>query len=109
MKTPQLRIVLAGCYASACATSFLLLVMCTLLSFSFSAPGAAAFVPVLQTTFTNPAPADSDAFGAAFAAVGNGRVVIGAPGLSANQGAAYLFNLDGTFLTNVAPYGAFHC
>src|SRR4051812_35247384 len=98
MKTNRLRIALMLCHESACVASLLLLVISALLSSTFIAGGAAAFIPALENTFTNPAPATSDNFGAAFAFVRNDRLVIGAPGLSANRGAAYLFNLDGTFL-----------
>jgi len=56
----------------------------------------------LLTTFTNPTPADEDYFGYSVAAVGNDRVLIGAPlddtGAD-HAGAAYLFNTDGTPLT----------
>jgi hypothetical protein len=85
-------------------------VLLFLASHCLSAASREPLAAVLQSTFTNPAPADFDGFGAAFAFVRNDRVVIGAPGVSANggRGAAYLFNLDGTLLTNVAPYGAFH-
>lgn len=63
----------------------------------------------LLATFTNPAPATSDVFGAAIAAVGDDRVLIGAPGDdtgATNAGAAYLFSTNGVLLTtftNPAP------
>jgi hypothetical protein len=55
----------------------------------------------LLATFTSPAPANGDEFGDAVAAVGDSRVLIGAPsGLGAgNSGAAYLFDINGTLLT----------
>jgi hypothetical protein len=56
----------------------------------------------LLTTFLNPTPAAFDDFGISVAAVGNDRVVIGAPngGTGAvDAGAAYLFSTDGTLLT----------
>jgi hypothetical protein len=56
----------------------------------------------LLTTFTNPTPAFQDWFGAAVAAVGTDRVLIGAAwdntGATA-AGAAYLFSTNGTLLT----------
>jgi hypothetical protein len=60
-------------------------------------------------TFTNPAPAFSDRFGAAVAAVGADKVLIGAYSDdtgATNAGAAYLFGTNGTLLTtftNPAP------
>ena len=89
---------------SVCS-GFLVSVLLFLAGSCLSAASQEPFAAVLQTTFTNPAPTNSDNFGAAFAFARNDRVVIGAPGL---YGAAYLFNLDGTLLTNVARYGAFH-
>jgi hypothetical protein len=56
----------------------------------------------LLTTFTNPAPGDSDYFGRSVAAVGTDRVLIGAhldDTGATNAGAAYLFGTDGTLLT----------
>jgi hypothetical protein len=50
----------------------------------------------LLNTFTNPAPAPSDAFGAHVAALGNDRVIIGAPRDdtgATNAGSAYLFSV----------------
>src|SRR5690349_18000718 len=52
-------------------------VLLFLASNCLSAASREPFAGVLQTTFTNPAPADSDAFGAAFAFVRNDRVIIG--------------------------------
>ena len=49
----------------------------------------------LLTTFVNPTPANTDRFGFALAAMGNDRVLIGAP----LAGAAYLFSTNGTLLT----------
>ncbi|MCL4786276.1 MAG: immunoglobulin domain-containing protein [Verrucomicrobia bacterium] len=63
----------------------------------------------LLTTFTNPTPAADDQFGAAVAAVGDDRVIIGAmmdnTGAS-DAGSAYLFSTNGTLLitfTNLTP------
>jgi formylglycine-generating enzyme required for sulfatase activity len=59
----------------------------------------------LITTFANPAPADSDKFGCAVAAVGSDNVLIGAAEddvAAVNDGAAYLFDTDGTLLTTFA-------
>jgi len=56
----------------------------------------------LLTTFINPAPSTNDAFGWSVAALGNNRVLIGAPTDdtgSGRAGAAYLFAADGTPLT----------
>ena len=64
---------------------------------------------VWLTTFTNPSPANGDAFGYAIAGVGNDRVLIGVPNDDAgaqNAGVAYLFNTAGTLLmtfTNPTP------
>jgi hypothetical protein len=66
-------------------------------------------IPTLLTTFTNPTPAILDLFGYAVAAVGNERVLIGAPyddTGATDAGAAYLFSTNGTLLTvftNPAP------
>ena len=63
----------------------------------------------LITTFTNPTPEFEDYFGFSGAAVGNDRVVIGAPYDSVGAqytGTAYLFSTNGTLLatiTNPAP------
>ncbi len=66
----------------------------------------------LLTTFTNPSSQVSADFGRAVAAVGNDRVIIGAPNYSLGgdwdpwSGAAYLFRTNGTLLTaftNPAP------
>ncbi len=57
---------------------------------------------VLMRTFLNPAPANGYFFGWTMAAVGNDKVLIGAPlGATpgaAQPGAAYLFNTNGTLL-----------
>lgn len=56
----------------------------------------------VQTTFTNPTPVAFDAFGWAVATVGSDRVIISALSDSIaapNNGAAYLFNTNGTLLT----------
>jgi hypothetical protein len=72
-------------------------------AYLFSANGT------LLTTFTNPTPAVDDQFGAAVAAVGNDRVLIGA-GMdntgASDAGSAYLFSTNGTLLitfTNHTP------
>jgi hypothetical protein len=74
-----------------------------LLSTALADGGAAAIVPVLLTTFTNPPPTDLDDFGRASAVMGNDRVVIGAPSYRNPEGnvngAAYLFSTTGTLLT----------
>ena len=61
----------------------------------------------LLTTFTNPTPADFDAFGWTVAALGSDRVLVGAPFDGADgAGVAYLFSTNGTLLTtftNPAP------
>lgn len=65
----------------------------------FSTSGA------LITTFTNPAPGDSHEFGRSVTALGNDRVLIGAPGEDPG-GAAYLFSTNGALLityTNPTP------
>src|SRR6185295_6186741 len=52
--------------------------------------------------FLNPTPASEDEFGASIAALGNDRVIIGAPGddtSEANAGAAYLFSANRVLLT----------
>jgi len=59
----------------------------------------------LLTTFTNPTPAIYDEFGAAIAALGADRVMIGAPSDDAGApgaGAAYLFRTNGTLLMTFA-------
>jgi hypothetical protein len=56
----------------------------------------------LLTTFTSPTPAANDVFGLSVAAMGNDRVLIGAPyddTGATNAGAAYLFSTDGALLT----------
>ena len=56
----------------------------------------------LLTTFNNPTPAANDLFGEAVAAVGNDRVLIGAPEDNTgapDAGAAYLFSTNGMLLT----------
>jgi hypothetical protein len=63
----------------------------------------------LLTTFTNPAPAAEDSFGACVSAVGSDRVLIGAYGANAggeDAGAVYLLDTSGTLLntfTNPTP------
>ena len=72
-------------------------------AYLFSANGT------LLTTFTNPAPADSEYFGRSAAGVGIDQVLIGADGAQVdgiNGGAAYLFDTNGALLatfTNPAP------
>ena len=84
---------------------FLLLLLAginPLLSTALADGGAAAIVPVLQTTFTNPTPAAVDWFGWSVAAVGSDRVLIGAPGAVTgpmSAGEAYLFSANGILLT----------
>jgi hypothetical protein len=57
---------------------------------------------VLALTLTNPSPALWAAFGESLAAVGSGRVLIGAPGngngIASIAGAAYLFSTNGILL-----------
>jgi hypothetical protein len=58
----------------------------------------------LLVSFTNPTPAIDDLFGAALAAVGADRVLIGAYGDktgAANSGAAYLFSTGGALLATI--------
>src|SRR6185437_12273833 len=80
-----------------------------LLSTTVADDGAARLVPVLRTTFTNPAPAESDWFGVPVAALGSDRVLIGASHDdvgATDTGAAYLFSTNGILLTtftNPAP------
>lgn len=72
-----------------------------------------AFAQVTNGTplakFTKPAPAADDNFGDLVAAVGNDRLLIGAPGDNTGDfraGAAFLFSINGTLLTtftNPAP------
>jgi hypothetical protein len=57
---------------------------------------------LLVTTFTNPAPDDIRLFGYSVAAVGNDRVVVGAPNYfpgTGRAGTAYLFNSSGDLIT----------
>ncbi len=65
-------------------------------AYLFSTNGALLF------TYTNPAPAASDLFGSAVAAVGTDKVLISAYADdtgATNAGAAYLFSTNGTLLT----------
>jgi hypothetical protein len=69
----------------------------------------------LLTIFTNPTPAANDFFGWSVAAVGSGRLLIGAyndtSGGGGNAGAAYLFSTNGTLLTtftNPTPVAGDH-
>jgi hypothetical protein len=59
---------------------------------------------VLQSTFTNPAPATTQAFGWAVAALGSDRVIIsGVPDINKRApypGCVYLFRTNGTLLTS---------
>ena len=62
----------------------------------------------LLATFTNPTPVAVDGFGGSVAAVGNDRILIGAPGddtAGQNAGAAYLFSTNGTLLTTFTKTG----
>jgi hypothetical protein len=52
----------------------------------------------LLVTFTNPVPVLNGGFGAAVAALGNDRVVVGASGNAGGAGAAYLLRTNGTLL-----------
>jgi hypothetical protein len=57
-------------------------------------------------TFISPTPASNDRFGYAMAPLGNDRVIVGAPGVSTNSGAVYLYTIAGTLLatfTNPTP------
>jgi hypothetical protein len=71
---------------------------------------AVAEGPVLLRTFHNPTPAVGDNFGAALAALGSDRLVVGAPyddTFATNAGAVYLFHTNGTLLatfTNPPPF-----
>src|SRR5688572_600278 len=61
-----------------------------------------AQTPVLLRTFNNPSPATADFFGSAMAALGNDRILVGAPNddtAGTNAGAVYLFHTNGTLLT----------
>ena len=61
-----------------------------------------AQTPVLLRTFNNPTPAVGDNFGQCMAALGQDRVLIGAPyddTYGTNAGVAYLFHTNGTLLT----------
>jgi hypothetical protein len=65
-------------------------------AFLFDTPGH------LLTSYTNPTPAFGEQFGRSVAAVGGDKVVIGAvldDAVSADSGAAYLYDLGGTLLT----------
>ena len=62
----------------------------------------AAQTPILVRTFPNPTPNTSDSFGSAMAALGNDRILVGAPNddtTANNAGAVYLFHTNGTLLT----------
>src|SRR4029079_1491620 len=70
------------------------------------ANGGAAYLfntnGVLLTTFTHPTPASTDVFGWAVEAMGDSRVLIGAPQDSSSglrSGSAYLFSTNGSLLT----------
>jgi hypothetical protein len=70
-----------------------------------------AQTPVLLRTFDNPAPEAGDSFGAGMAALGNDRVLVGAPNYfgnptpPTNAAAVYLFHANGTLLTTFTnPY-----
>jgi hypothetical protein len=68
-----------------------------------------AQTPGLLWTFNNPTPATADYFGSALAALGNDRILVGAPNddtTAIDAGAVYLFRTNGTLLTtftNPAP------
>jgi hypothetical protein len=73
----------------------------------------AAQTPILVRTFPNPTPNTADSFGSAMAALGNDRILVGAPyddTTATNAGAVYLFHTNGTLLTtftNPSPSGGF--
>jgi hypothetical protein len=63
-----------------------------------------AQTPVLLSTFNNPSPAAGDNFGAAIAALGSDRLLVGAPyddTTATNAGIVYLFHTNGTLLTTI--------
>jgi hypothetical protein len=70
---------------------------------------AVAQSPALLATMPNPAPEAGDRFSWAVAALGNDRVLVGAPyDGPANAGAVYLFGASGTLLTTFTnPYPAY--
>src|SRR5262245_12781113 len=79
-----------------------------LLAIAWALPTAMAQSPVLITAFTNPVPSKDDLFGRSVAALGNDRVLTGAPGRSSSytNPAVYLFTTTGELLTtftNPAP------
>ena len=70
------------------------------LSCAFAPLKTIAQNPALLTTFPNPAPGAGDRFSWAVAALGNDRVLVGAPyDGTTNAGAVYLFRSNGTWLT----------
>jgi len=87
--------------------SILLLLMAT--SCVVSPLPVTAQTPVLLRTFNNPTPALEDNFGIGLAALGNDRILVGAPNddtAGTDAGAVYLFHANGTLLTtfiNPAP------
>jgi photosystem II stability/assembly factor-like uncharacterized protein len=56
----------------------------------------------LLVTFTNPVPGGFQYFGSTLAAVGNDRVLIGAPNATPTGGEAHLYRTDGTLLATIA-------
>jgi hypothetical protein len=59
---------------------------------------------ILLATFTNPTPQTDDEFGRSIVALGNDRVLIGAPYdsiVAPNSGIVYLFNTNGTLLNTI--------
>lgn len=72
-----------------------------------SSLSATAQTPVLLRTFNNPAPEAGDHFGIGMAALGNDRVLVGAPNYignpwpPTNAAAVYLFHTNGTLLTTI--------
>src|SRR5689334_10646236 len=61
----------------------------------------AAQTPILVKAFSNPAPNTADFFGSAMAALGNDRILVGAPSddtMATNAGAVYLFHTNGALL-----------
>jgi hypothetical protein len=80
----------------------LLIIVINAVILPFSMPAQS---PVLLRTFNNPTPEAGDFFGAAMAALGNDRVLIGSPNYlgnptpPTNTAAVYVFHTNGTLLT----------
>ena len=58
----------------------------------------------VNITASDPAAGGGDKFGFSVA-VGSGRIVVGATGIASNDGAAYIFDLDGNQLTKITTSG----